>query len=350
MVARGGENEHGGGGPRVVVSASLAYDYIMTFPGSFKDHIIPDKVHVLSVSFLVDSLRRRRGGVGGNIAYNLALLGEPPYLVGAAGLDFGPYRDTLHELGVDTSAVLEVADEFTASCFFNTDLSGNQIVAFYPGAGSHSHEISVADLARRAAFGIVGATDPTAMRLHVGEIAASDCKLIYDPSQQIVTLSAEDLVDGVQRAWGFVANDYEVAMIAKKAEMTVEALTERVPFVAVTYGGEGSELRYEGQVVRIPPAPPAPLRDPTGGGDAYRAGLIKGLLHDFELPVVGRIASLAATYAIEHFGTQEHRYGPDEFVARFDRAFPDFTGVLKPDDFRPPRPAMSTFAASALRA
>jgi adenosine kinase len=350
MVERRERNEHGGDGPRVVVSASLAYDYIMTFPGSFKDHIIPDKVHVLSVSFLVDSLRRHRGGVGGNIAYNLSLLGEPPYLVGAAGLDFGPYRDTLHELGVDTGAVLEVADEFTASCFFNTDLSGNQIVAFYPGAGSHAREVDIAELARRSAIGIVGADDPAAMRRHVAEIAASDCKLIYDPSQQIVTLGAEDLVDGVHRAWGFVANDYEVAMIAKKAEMTVEALTERVPFVAVTYGGEGSELRYQGQVVRIPPAPAEPLRDPTGGGDAYRAGLIKGLLHDFELPVVGRIASLAATYAIEKFGTQEHRYRPDEFVARFDRAFPDFAGALNPDDFRPPKPATTALAAPALRA
>jgi adenosine kinase len=316
--------------PRVVVSGSIAYDYIMTFPGSFKDHIIPDKVHVLSVSFLVDSLRRRRGGVGGNIAYNLALLGEPSSLVGAAGLDIGPYRQELDRLGVDTGAVVEIADEFTASCFFNTDLSGNQIVAFYPGAGSHSHEYSLASLARQAAFGIVGATDPPAMRLHAEEIAASGCRLIYDPSQQIVTLSADDLVAGINHAWAFVANDYEIALIAKKAAMTVDALTERVPFLAITYGEHGSELRYEGEVVRIPAAPPEPLRDPTGGGDAYRAGLIKGLLLELDLPIVGRIASLAATYAIEQHGTQEHSYTPEDFVARFDRSFPDVAGTLTP--------------------
>jgi len=319
---------------RVVVSGSLAYDYIMTFPGSFKDHIIPDKAHVLSVSFLVDSLLRRRGGVGGNIAYNLALLGEPPALVGAAGTDFGPYRDVFVGLGIDTAAVLDIPNEFTASCFINSDLSGNQLVAFYPGALSHVREFSVAELATGAAYGLVGATDPTAMRDHASQIHAAGCRLIYDPSQQIVTLSAEDLVAGIAQAWGFVGNDYELAMIANKTEMTVEALTERVPFVAVTFGERGSELRYEGQVVQIPSAPAEPLTDPTGGGDAYRAGLIKGLLLGVELPVVGRIAALAATYTIERQGTQEHRYTPEEFVARFDLDFPEFAGVLTPDQLR----------------
>ena len=322
--------------PRVVVSASLAYDYIMTFPGSFKDHIIPDKVHVLSVSFLVDSLRRRRGGVGGNIAYNLALLGEPATLVGAGGLDFDPYREELAQLGVDTGAILAIPDEFTASCFINADRAGNQIVAFYPGAGSHAREIGVTELARRAVFGLVGATDPAAMRRHAEEIAGSGCRLIYDPAQQIVALGPEDLVAGIHQAWGFVANDYEIAMIAKKAGMTVDALTERVPFVAVTYGEQGSELRYEGREVRVPVALAEPLLDPTGGGDAYRAGLIKGLLLDLALPVVGRLAALAATYAIEQHGTQEHHYSPDKFVARFDRVFPDFAGALPVEALRPP--------------
>jgi len=317
-------------GARVVVSGSLAYDYIMTFPGSFKDHIIPDKAHVLSVSFLVDSLRRRRGGVGGNIAYNLALLGESPVLVGAAGSDFGPYRAVFDNLGIDTESVLDIPDEFTASCFINSDLAGNQLVAFYPGALSHVREVSVAALAIGAAYGIVGATDPAAMRDHSAQIHAVGCRLIYDPSQQIVTLSAEDLLAGIAQAWGFVGNDYELAMIANKTEMSVETLTERVPFVAVTFGENGSEIRFGGDVVPIPAAAAEPLTDPTGGGDAYRAGLIKGLLLGADLAIVGRIASLAATYAIEHQGTQEHHYTPEEFVSRFDRVFPDHAGAITP--------------------
>jgi adenosine kinase len=330
---------------KVIVSASLAYDYIMTFPGSFKDHIIPDKTHVLSVSFLVDSLVRRRGGVGGNIAYNLALLGERPALVGAAGIDFAPYRELFDRLGVDTSAVLDIENEFTASCFVNADLTGNQLVAFYPGALSHVREFSVSDLARGAAYGLVGASDPVGMRRHAAEIQESGARLIYDPSQQIVALSAEDLLDGISRAWAFVGNDYELAMIAKKTEMTVDQLTERVPFVAVTFAEKGSELRYEGKVITIPAAPVETLVDPTGGGDAYRAGLIKGLLLDVELPVVGRMASLAATYVIEQQGPQEHSYTAEEFVARFDRVFPDYAGALTPDQLRSPASAPAMTAA-----
>lgn len=329
----------------VIVSASLAYDYIMTFPGSFNDHIIPGKTHVLSVSFLVDSLVRRRGGVGGNIAYNLALLGERPVLVGAAGTDFAPYRELLDNVGIDTRAVLDIDNEFTASCFINADLAGNQLVAFYPGALSHVREMGISDLARGAAYGLVGATDPVAMRRHAGEIQESGARLIYDPSQQIVTLSAEDLLDGISRAWAFVGNDYELAMIAKKTEMTVDQLTERVPFVAVTFAEKGSELRYEGKVVTIPAAPVDALVDPTGGGDAYRAGLIKGLLLGVELPVVGRMASLAATYVIEQQGPQEHSYSAEEFTARFDRVFPDYAGALTPDQLRSPASASAMTAA-----
>lgn len=342
----GVQGAHGGtASPRVVVSASLAYDYIMTFPGSFKDHIIPDKTHVLSVSFLVDSLKRRRGGVGGNIAYNLALLGEPPVVVGAAGPDFAPYRHAFSELGVDTSAVLDIPDEFTASCFINSDLTGNQLMAFYPGALSHVRDFGVSDLARRATYGLVGATDPLAMRRHAAEIHESGCRLIYDPSQQIVTLGAEDLLDGIHRAWAFIGNDYELAMIANKTKMTVDELTERVPFVAVTFGEKGSEIRYEGRVVPIPAAAANPLADPTGGGDAYRAGLIKGLLLEVDLAIVGRMAALAATYAIERTGTQEHVYTPEEFTARFDREFPDCAGVLTPDQLRSPASAPAVTAA-----
>lgn len=319
--------------PQVVVSASIAYDYIMSFAGSFKDHILADKAHVLSVSFLLDSLKNQRGGVGGNIAYNLALLGVPCALVGTVGGDFGPYRAVFERMGIDLSNVVGIEGDFTSTSFMNSDLAGNQIAAFYPGAGGHSDELDVTAQSRDAMYGLVGAAAPAAMKKHAQEIVAVGTKLIYDPSQQIVALPAEDLVAGIEIAEIVVGNDYEYGMLERKTGLTLDDLTARVPFVAVTFGEHGSELRTGGERVSIPTAAPAPLRDPTGGGDAYRAGLIKGLLLGVDLPVVGRIAALNATYAIEQHGTQEHTYSPDEFIARYDQAFPDFAGTLHADQF-----------------
>ena len=313
---------------RVVISASLAFDYIMTFPGSFKDHILPDKVHVLSVSFLFDSLRRQRGGIAGNIAYSLALLGERATVVGAGGPDFAEYRAAFDALGIDTSLVLDVPDLLTGSAFMTTDLAGNQIAGFYPGASVHAASISVAEVGREARLGLVGATTLEAMRRHAAELAEAGCSLIYDPSQQVVALPAEDLQAGIEAAWAVVGSDYEFAMIEQKTGLSLADVAERVPLLAVTYGAEGSELHWEGEVIPIPAVPAEPLADPTGGGDAYRAGLIKGILLGLDWPLTGRLASLAATYAIEKHGTQEHRYSPEEFAARFERAFPDFAGTV----------------------
>lgn len=320
--------------PQVVVSGSLAYDYIMTFPGSFRDHILPDKVHVLSVSFLFDTLRRHRGGVAGNIAYNLALLGEPVSVVGAGGSDFGSYRVAFEGLGIDTRRVLDVPDELTGSAFMTTDLDNNQIAGFFPGASNRAAELSVSDLAETARVGLVGATAPGAMRRHAAEIAAA-CPLVYDPSQQVVGLAADDLRAGIDLAWAVIGSDYEFAIIEQKTGLTVSQLAAKVPLVVVTFGDRGSELRWGGEMVRIPAVPGSPLADPTGGGDAYRAGLLKGLLLGLPLAVAGRMAALAATYAIERHGTQEHLYDAAGFAERFDRSFPEYGGVI---------------AASALRA
>ncbi len=312
------------GTPRVVVSASIAYDYIMSFDGSFKDHILPDKTHVISVSFLLESLAHQRGGVGGNIAYNLALLGVPCALVGAVGRDFGPYRDVFDALGIDMTNVMTIEEDLTASAFMNADLAGNQIAAFYPGAMSRSDDVDVTPAARDAAFGLVGAGAPAAMRKHAEEIAAAGCKLVYDPSQQIVILSGEELRAGIELADIVVGNDYEFGMIERKTGLTVDDIAAKVRLVAVTYGDRGSELRLEGRSVSIPVAMPEVLADPTGGGDAYRAGLLKGLLLEADPAVAGRIAALTATYAIERHGPQEHSFTVDEFCGRFAEAFPDF--------------------------
>ncbi|MDQ3692661.1 MAG: carbohydrate kinase family protein [Chloroflexota bacterium] len=324
--------------PAIVISGSLAFDHIMNFPGTFRDHILPDKVHVLSISFLFDSLRRQRGGVAGNIAYSLALLGEHPALIGAGGTDFAEYRDVLARLGVDTSLVLDVPDELTGSSFMITDMTGNQIAGFYPGASVVADSIRVSEIAETCAYGVVGPTTIEAMRRHAMEFAAAGCRLVYDPSQQVISVSGEDLAAGIDSAWAVIGSDYEFAVIERKTGLTIDDIAARVELLGVTYGENGSELRYNGETARIPIAVANPVVDPTGGGDAYRAGLLKGLLLGWDLATTGRVASLAATYAIEHYGPQEHAYTPVEFVRRFDQSYADFAGRITSQELERPAP------------
>lgn len=322
-------SEQSGMCPTIVISGSLAYDHIMTFPGSFEDHIIPGKVHVLSVSFLFDSLVRHRGGVAGNVAYSFALLGERPALVGGGGSDFAEYRAAFEAMGIDTTHVRESSEVLTGSAFMTTDLAGNQIAGFYPGASSLGDDICVTDLAQEAVLGIIGPTTREAMGRHAREIGNSPCRLVYDASQQVVSLSAEELREGIGLAWGVVGSDYEMAVIENKTGLTVDDLVASVPFVAVTRGIHGSALYANGEVTTIPSAPADPINDPTGGGDAYRAGLFKGLMLGLPPAVAGRVGSLAGTYAVEQHGTQQHHYTPEAFVERFDRTFPEFAGAVQ---------------------
>jgi adenosine kinase len=304
----------------------------MTFNGSFKDHLLLDKAHVLSVSFLLESLKQQRGGVGGNIVYSLALLNVPCTLVGAVGQDFAPYEAVLQELGVDLSGIVHIDDDFTSNAYMNADLMDNQIAAFYPGAGGRSGEIDITSLIGSSQFGIVGAAAPDAMVRHAEEIAASGAKLVFDPAQQIVILTGEQLARGIEIADVVVGNDYEFGMMERKTGLTIDDIAAKVPLTVITYGGEGSELRAGGESVRIPIAEADPFVGPTGGGDAYRAGLLKGLLLGKDLPVVGRIAALAATFAVEHHGTQEHAFTPQQFLDRFTSAFPGFANSLSLED------------------
>jgi adenosine kinase len=322
--------------PTIVISGSLAFDQIMTYPGSFQDHIIPGKVHLLSVSFLFDSLRRHRGGVAGNIAYNFALLGERPALVGAGGSDFGEYRAACENLGIDTSHVVEVENELTGSSFMTTDLAGNQIAGFYPGASSRAEHISVSDLANDAVFGIVGPTTLAAMRRHAREFGESPCHMVYDASQQVVSLPEEDLREGIGYAWGVIGSDYELAVIEQKTGFTIENLANLLPFLGVTFGSHGSQLYFEDRHVVVPAVGAETVGDPTGGGDAYRAGVFKGIALGLPLEICGRLGSLTATYAVERHAPQEHSYTAEEFVARFERAFPEYVGALEVDWFNRP--------------
>jgi len=312
----------------IVLSGSLAFDYIMNFPGYFEDHILPDKIHVLNVSFLVESLERQRGGVAGNIAYNLGLLGQPCRLVGTVGNDFEEYRIELDGLGIDLTGVVTLEDMVTASAFITTDRADNQITGFFPGAMEKAGEYGIQPLLDGAAIAAVSPTAPAAMRRHVDELRAAGLPYLFDPGQQVVALSADDLRAGVEGATLLAANDYELALIEDKLELGREDILKQVEVVAVTFGDLGSTIYAGGTTYEIPPAEPWRVVDPTGAGDGYRAGLLAGFTHGIGWEATGRIASTAATYVVEQKGTQAHRYTREEFRERFSAEFPEHSDAL----------------------
>lgn len=308
----------------VLLSGSLAFDHIMIFPGYFEDHILPDKLHVLNVSFLVDSLEKFRGGVSGNIAYSLGLLGQPCKIVAPVGSDFDDYRQALSSAGVNTDAIWVIDDEVTASAFITTDRADNQITGFYPGAMGRAGEVGLDGHLEDVSIGVVSPTAPDAMRRHMRELTLSNTRFMFDPGQQIVALTPDALREGIDGAHILVGNDYEFAMIAEKTGLSQDQLIESCPIVAVTLGEMGSTIYQEGKAIDIPSARPHHVVDPTGAGDAYRAGLLAGILHDLPLAVSGRIGSVAASYVVEVKGTQSHAYTRDEFSRRFAETFPDY--------------------------
>ncbi len=306
----------------VIVTGSIAYDYLMTFPGRFAECILPEQLHCISLSFLVDEMRRQRGGCAANIAYNLALLGERPRLMGTVGQDFGEYRAWLEAHGVDTSLTREEPDLFTASFFVNTDLDGNQIASFYTGAMARARDLSLRGL--QADLVTISPNDPQAMVRYAAECRELGLPYLYDPSQQIIRLSGDQLRAGLEGCALLVVNDYEFSLIRERTGLEAEAI-QAAPSRAcvVTCGAEGSRIWAGGRVYEIPIVPPRQVADPTGVGDAYRAGLIKGLALGVGWDLAGRMGALAATYALEQIGPQSHAYTPAEFVARFRQHFGD---------------------------
>lgn len=306
----------------VVLTGSIAYDYIMSFPGYFKDHILPDKIHEISVSFLVDSMKRQRGGIATNIAYNLALLGERPKIMATVGEDFEDYRRWLELHYIDTSAIIVIPDEFTASFFVSTDKTQNQIASFYTGAMAHAHLVSFKDHVNGGIeLAVISANDPRAMVQYVAECKELNIPYLYDASQQIIRLSGEELREGCTGSKLIVLNDYELEMLKNKTGWTDAQVAASTETLIVTYGEDGSKIRHDNKTVDIPAAKPVRQGEPTGAGDAYRAGIIKGVTNHFSWEFTGRLGSLAATYALEEHGTQNHRYTLHEFVERFRQEF-----------------------------
>jgi adenosine kinase len=306
---------------RALICGSMAYDTIMVFADRFANHILPDKIHLLNVSFLVPQLRREYGGCAGNIAYNLTLLGDEAYPMATVGRDFGPYQEWLVRSGVAADCIRVLESEFTAQAFITTDLDHNQITAFHPGAMQHSHENSVSD-APGIAIGIVAPAGREGMIRHAAQFAAAGIPFIFDPGQQLAMFNAGELGHFVSQASWVTVNEYEWQVVQQRTGWSERELAQRVRALIVTRGAAGSSIHTREGELAIPAAPVQHVVDPTGCGDAYRAGLLHGLLHGLDWRTTGRIASLMGAIKIESRGTQNHRFTRAEFDARLAAAFP----------------------------
>jgi adenosine kinase len=313
----------------VVLTGSVAFDCLMTFPGLFKEQILPEKLDSLSLSFLVDSLSRHRGGIAGNIAYSLALLGERPRLMATVGKDFGEYRAALEAVGVDTALTKEYADCYTGSFFATTDKANCQLASFYPGAMGRAADLSLEGISPRPDWVVISPDDPAAMIKHSRECRELGLNLMYDPSQQAARMDGADIAVGIDACRILICNEYEFGLIAKKTGRSEADLEAKVPVVIVTLGEKGSRIKAGAERFEIPVVPPRKVADPTGVGDAFRSGLLKGMMHAAPWEVCGRLGSLSATYCLEEVGTQNHKYTRAEFLARYEQTFGKDTLVEK---------------------
>jgi adenosine kinase len=293
----------------------------MTFPGRFRDHILPDQLERISLSFLVDEMVRRRGGIAANIAYTLALLGERPLVMATVGEDFAEYRSWLEQHGVDTSGIQVVPGVFTASFFVNTDQAQSQIASFYTGAMACASELSFSRLPEKPELAVISPNDPEAMRLYVEECQELGIPFVYDPSQQIVRLSSEALRAGLEACLALFTNDYELGLILEKTDLALEEILAWATFVVVTKGERGADIYAADRRHEIPIAKPQTLIDPTGVGDAFRGGFLKGYSRGLPLEVCGRMGALSATYCLEHEGTQGHDFDLTSFTRRYRSVF-----------------------------
>jgi adenosine kinase len=309
------------GGRAALICGSVAYDTILLFQDRFKSHILPDKIHILNVSFLVPQMRREFGGCAANIAYGLKLLGDHGIPMAAVGHDFAPYRERLEALGVPMAHIKVMPEQFTAQAYITTDLDDNQITAFHPGAMQESHRNRVADVSADIALGIVAPDGRQAMIEHAAQFAQAGIPFIFDPGQGMPMFGADELKTFIGQATWVAVNDYEWGMLRQKTGLTEADVMDKVDALVVTRAAEGSVIHAGGRSVAVPCAKARTVVDPTGCGDAYRAGLIHGLLRGFDWETTGRVASLMGAIKIESRGPQNHRFTPAEFKQRFHDNF-----------------------------
>jgi adenosine kinase len=304
----------------IVVTGSIAFDYLMSFPGKFTEHFLPEHMSRVSLSFLVDSMDKRRGGCAPNIAYTLALLGERPRLMGTAGQDFADYRQWLESAGVDTSLVLDVPGKFTASFFCSTDSDGNQIASFYTGAMANAGELSFRTIGD-CRIAIISPNDPGAMLQYAEECRALAIPYVWDPGQQCARMSGDELYDGLVGSAIVICNDYEFELIRQKTGLDEAGVLDKAGALLVTRGEHGCSIFENGQRTDVPAVPPVRIVDPTGVGDAFRGGFLKGIAHGADYVTSAKLGAVAAAYALEHLGGQSHAYTWPEFRERFDHSY-----------------------------
>lgn len=303
-----------------LICGSMAYDTIMVFHDKFKHHILPEKTHMLNVSFLVPIMRREFGGCAGNIAYNLKLLGEEPKIMATVGHDFEIYSQWLNQHKLDQKFIQKLDNQFTGQAYITTDEDDNQITAFHPGAMNFSHLNSV-PVDTTIQIGIVSPDGKEGMELHAKQFAELEIPFIFDPGQGMPMFNGTELLTLINQATWLTLNDYEAELMQEKTSLTLKQLAEKVSALIVTRGGEGSLIYTKGKEIQIPSASVANLADPTGCGDAYRAGLLFGLMKGLDWEITGRIASLMGAIKIEHHGTQNHWFNLEKFKHRYSESF-----------------------------
>lgn len=308
-------------GPVALLCGSVAFDTILVFPDRFKGHILPDRIHMLNVSFLVPEMRREYGGCGANIAYSLALLGDRGVPMATVGEDFAPYAEHMQRHGVPTDYIKVVSGAYTAQAFITTDLDDNQITAFHPGAMQYAHTNKVSDVAAEIALGIVAPDGRQAMLEHAAQFSAAKVPFIFDPGQNLVLFDGEEIKSFIAQARWVAVNDYEWSLLEDRTGLKPEDVVQQVDALIVTRGAEGSVIRTKDRTLHIPCAKPAAVVDPTGCGDAYRAGLIHGLLRKLDWETTGRIASLMGAIKIESRGPQNHSFTRVDFDRRYQDSF-----------------------------
>jgi adenosine kinase len=316
----------------VIVTGSIATDYIMKYPGRFMEHILPEAGKI-SVSFLVEEKHMSRGGIGPNIAYTMALLGERPRLMGTVGADFSEFRAWLEAQGVDTSLVVAYPGEFTATFTVITDVEQNQIAGFHAGAMSHGRDLTYRSLdPGEIDYTIISPHDPEGMLRNCAECRELGIRFIFDPSQQLARFNGEQILAGMTGAYAMTVNDYELEVLKQKTGLDEAAILAQIELLVVTRGADGTTLRSRDRRVEVPVVRPKTIADPTGVGDAFRGGLLTGLVRGYPWEVTGRIGALAATYCLEQVGTMNHHYTAAEFMARYRENFgdtPELTDLVR---------------------
>lgn len=296
---------------RILICGSIAYDNIMVFQDQFKNHILPDKIHVLNVAFLVPEMRREFGGCAGNIAYNLKMLGGEPVMMATVGDDYAPYATRFERLNLTQEHILHVADTFTAQAFITTDLDDNQITAFHPGAMNFSHLNSVQET-RDIQLGIIAPDGRDGMMQHADEFYKNDIPFVFDPGQGLPMYNGEELLDFINKADYIAVNDYEGQMLQDRTGINLESLANKVKALIITLGAQGSLIYADGKKFVISSVKPKEIVDPTGCGDAYRAGLLFGIVHNLGWQTTGQLGSLMGSLKIAQRGGQNHQFSRDE--------------------------------------